>query len=105
MKRSPTFVVALLMALASIGSFSAQTTPAAATPEPPVVLREDHQVIQRNESNVGVFQVALVDATATDTYLVKITGSNNAKVLERKVKASPSVAGGQTVDVGGVPVG
>lgn len=101
MKRSTTLGVGLLTVVLFVGTFSAQTAPTAA----PVVLREDHQVIQRDEANKGQFRVAVIDATATDSYRVRISGPKNAKVLDRVVKASPSDSGGQTVDVMDVPVG
>lgn len=107
-RTSSTFVLALLVLLprADVPQ-TAPRQPAASAPAalPATVLREDHQVIQRDGKDRGHFRVSVIDATATDTYRVRITGPKTAKVQDRVVKAVAGEAGGQEVPVTDVPVG
>lgn len=99
-------LIVLLCSAESLPTASQQTAAAGQqTPAVPTVLREDHQVIQRDRSNKGHFRVIVTDATATDRYEVKISGPKSAKVLERVVTAAASDGGGQEVAIADVPVG
>lgn len=70
-----------------------------------VVLKEDHQVLQRDERDFGACRILIANATAGEEFRVHVLGPDGATVMDRKIKAEAQRATGAAVSLGQIPTG
>src|SRR5438270_13695954 len=70
-----------------------------------VVLREDHQVLQRDEHDLAACRVIIPDATAGAKFSIKCADSKEKIILNETVNAAGDDAGGRAVQIDKLPTG